>query len=419
MAGPELLLPLTLFAGTIFAGVLAHRAFQSSGVPDVLVLMGLGLLLGPLLGLLDPGALRAYGPLMGAFALLVILLEGGLHLKFKAVRTQARAAFSLALASGVLTALGVAAVAAVGGLGFWPLGLLLGVAVAPIGPAVVIPLLASMRTAPATRAIVTVECTVDEGFAVVGVFALAEMAALGAFDLPMVAEKLAATFGLGVLAALLGAMAWLRVLRLLGHDAPYSYMVTLAAAVALFAGIQALGGNGFVGVLVFGLALGNANALQHRLPRLLRGEAPVNGNLRGMNTEVSFLVRTLYFVYLGLTLSLAAFTPPSLLLASLLLGAIVGARALAVRLVAHLHPREGLDVQLLSVMVPRGLAAAVLATVPLSFGVPGSERLVQVVSILIVLTNLAMTVGLVALRRREAPLTLLAREARPVRIAKH
>lgn len=117
--------------------------------------------------------------------------------------------------------------------------------------------------------------------------------------------------------------------------------------------------------------------------------------VRWMNTEVTFFVRTFSFVYLGPILGLgAAERVPQ---AAVLLGAVMAAHAAAVALLVRLQPSERQDEDALVVMVPRGLATAVPAATPLAFGVAGSELLVALASVLTVLSNLAATVGLVAL----------------------
>lgn len=105
-------------------------------------------------------------------------------------------------------------------------------------------------------------------------------------------------------------------------------------------------------------------------------------------------MRTFFFVYLGLVLGPGA--TERVLQAAVLLGAVVAARAAAVALPVRLRPSERQDADAL-VMVPRGLATAVLAATPLAFGVAGSELLVALASVPIVPPNLAATVGLVAL----------------------
>jgi potassium/hydrogen antiporter len=403
VAGAELIVPFALFAGIIFAGVLSHRLFQRTGIPDVIPLLGLGVLLGPVTGLVTPQEVGFLAPFIGAFALLIILLEGGLELNFHHVVAKARATTLLTFVSLAITTLVAAGIAWGFGLPFWPHGILLGLILAPLSASVLVPMLGALRMKAETRAILSLEATLGEAIAIVVLFAAAEAALHGGLDVTSTARELSSTFGIGAGVALAIGLVWLELLRYLGRT-PYSYMVTLAAAVGVFALIQFLGGNGYVGVLVFGLVLSNAREITAHLPPALRATVNVGDTVRWMNTEVTFFVRTFFFVYLGMLLSPAAFAPSMLVLAAVLLGGIVVARVLSVALLVKLRPAEKADADLLAVLVPRGLATAVLAAVPLTLGMQGANLFVDVASVLIVLTNIAMTAGVVALKRTSTKL---------------
>ena len=56
---------------------------------------------------------------------------------------------------------------------------------------------------------------------------------------------------------------------------------------------------------------------------------------------------------------------------------------------------------LMTVRLPRGLAAAVLASIPLTVGIPNSQAFPEVVFIVILATILICTVGTVLLKRND------------------
>jgi cell volume regulation protein A len=53
-----------------------------------------------------------------------------------------------------------------------------------------------------------------------------------------------------------------------------------------------------------------------------------------------------------------------------------------------------LDVKVTSVMIPRGLAAAVLATFPLSMGLPNADAYPQIIFFVVITTVIITTIGL-------------------------
>ena len=77
----------------------------------------------------------------------------------------------------------------------------------------------------------------------------------------------------------------------------------------------------------------------------------------------------------------------------------LGVRGIAVKistLKSHLNREQ----TLMTIMLPRGLAAAVLASLPLTVGVPGSQAFPEIVFLVILTTIIICTVGIAILKRK-------------------
>src|SRR3989338_3249886 len=72
----------------IIAGYLSKLFFQKTKVPDVLLLMLLGVAVGPVLRVVDVALLSQAAPFIGVLALIFILFEGGLNLNVFKVLTE-------------------------------------------------------------------------------------------------------------------------------------------------------------------------------------------------------------------------------------------------------------------------------------------------------------------------------------------
>jgi len=62
----------------ILIGFLGSLLFERLKIPDVLVLLGIGVLLGPVLNLFDPKSLMKFAEYFGSLALMITLFEGGM-----------------------------------------------------------------------------------------------------------------------------------------------------------------------------------------------------------------------------------------------------------------------------------------------------------------------------------------------------
>ena len=74
--------PILLLAASvvIIMGVLGEAFFKRTGIPDILFLMVLGIIIGPILGIIQPEAVLQIVPYFAAVALIIIMFDGGLKL---------------------------------------------------------------------------------------------------------------------------------------------------------------------------------------------------------------------------------------------------------------------------------------------------------------------------------------------------
>lgn len=389
-----------LLGGSILAGWAGQQLFRRYRVSDILFLLAVGFVAGPLLGLVDRAVLAPAIPFLGPLGLAIILFEGGLELRWDELRRHAGLAVGLTLVTWTATA-GALAAAAHFALGLaWPLALLFAVAVAATGIVAVIPILAQVKAPAKARVVLTVETSLGDLLSAVAVTTLASIYVLGGTPWTG-AGFFAAQVAVGAAIGTLAGVVWARALHRL-EGTRHGYALTLAALLLAVAAAQVLGGSIYLAAVVFGVFLGNAPALMSlgRLSRL----APPTPLTRFQQGEVIFILRSLYFVFLGLSLTRQVFSPPFLVAAAILTGAMVLARVVSVALVHRVRTREDADNRLLIVgLMPRAMAAAVLATIPAAMGVPGTEGFLGYTFLVIVGADLFTTACLFTYeKRREA-----------------
>ena len=133
-------------ASVIVLGVAAQWLAWRLRFPAILLLLGTGLLAGPVTGLLDPDKLfgNLLLPIIPA-AVALILYEGGLSLKIKELPSVGRVVLSLVTVGALVTWV-LSAIAAHYLFGLdWSLSVLLGAILIVTGPTVIQPLLREIR----------------------------------------------------------------------------------------------------------------------------------------------------------------------------------------------------------------------------------------------------------------------------------
>ncbi len=120
--------PILLLAASvvIILGVLGEAFFKKTGIPDILLLMVLGIIIGPVLGIIQPEAVLEIVPYFAAVALIIIMFDGGLNLHIGKVLKTAHFAIILVIV-GFALSVGIVAGLAHYGLGWeWIDSILLG-----------------------------------------------------------------------------------------------------------------------------------------------------------------------------------------------------------------------------------------------------------------------------------------------------
>jgi cell volume regulation protein A len=387
--------PVALFLVAIAAifliGSIGEIVFQRTNVPDVIWLIFAGIVAGPVTGLVTREQLGAIAPYFAALTLVIVLFEGGSALKLDGLSQAAPRAGALAIAGFALSAIAVAATSWIASaIGVLPAGftlehgLLLGAILGGSSSIIVMPAMVQARVEPGVANLVSLESALTDALCVVGTSALTNVM-LRAGGPPSGGPAVALIRSFGIV--------WLVLLRFFrGHE--HAYPVTLAVLLLLYVLVDHLGGSAAMGILTVAVLLGNAKSLS----KVLRLAEPVelDTDVRGFHRQVTFMVKSFFFVFIGAMLG-----PPWGLLALgvLLGGVLLAARVPAVELstlgAGFSRPQRKLVVASL----PRGMAAGVLATLPASRGVPLTESFPVVVFACVLTTILVFAVAFPLARR--------------------
>jgi cell volume regulation protein A len=396
--------PVALFlvavAGIFLLGAAGEVAFKRTSIPDVVWLIAAGVVLGPVTGTVTREQLYAIAPYFAALTLVVVLFESGSHLRLAEVSAAAPRSGALALLTFVSAALVVAALsmgAKLAGLlpETWTFrhGLLLGAILGGSSSLIIMPAMTQARVQPKVANLVGLESAFTDAFCVVGASALVDMLAQhgGAPLSPEVAVLRSFGIGLGIGSG--AGAVWLLLLRLL-RQSEHAYPVTLAALLCLYVLIERAGGSAALGILSFALIVGNAQSISTALR--LDQELSLGASVQTVHSQMAFIVKSFFFTFIGAMLG----PPWGLMLLGVLLGAaLLLARVPAVALATWRSSLSVKEKQLTLVALPRGMAAGVLATLPASAGVPGTEELPSLVFACVVTTIAIFAIGFPLVRR--------------------
>ncbi|EQD50485.1 Cation/H+ exchanger, partial [mine drainage metagenome] len=248
-----------------FASDLLTERFR---FPDVLWLIALGFLAGPLFHLIPPGPILTLAPLVGTAALVIILYDAGLDMNARLVRPFAGSAVLFAL-SGWAIAFGL-----LFGVSLWlfapgqvDLSLIFAVALACTSGAVIIPIASRLIEEPRLRAYVHLDGAIEDTLSIVGLSVVLTVLAtvpvqFGNSVALSVLLPLPVALGIGLVGAFLAHQFLDR-----WQDRPFALIALLGILFVVYAVAEAVGGTGIFAVLVLGIFIANEYRFRNYLAR--------------------------------------------------------------------------------------------------------------------------------------------------------
>lgn len=368
--------------------------FRKTNIPDVLILILVGIVIGPVLGFVTPADFGKIGSLIAAIALVVILFESGTSLEIGVLGKSLATTGVLTICCFILTIVIVTLI----GIYMLELPLLsatiLGVTLGGTSSAVVIPMVNALRISEKPAMVLVLESALTDVLCIIGVFALLQAHTQGGIDPGRLVGSVMSSLIFAAVIGVLGGIGWLLVLGKV-RDFPNTISSTLAYVFIVYGLTELLGFSGAVAAMALGISLTNFEKFGlHRIQHLDRKLEPLNEMDITFYREAVFLLKTYFFVYLGVSIHFGA---AALIMVAVLMTILVYLMRLVLTRVVLSAPAYQLrDVAITSMMVPKGLAAAVLAGLPLQYGVIGGE-MIRDTTYMVVLVSISLTAILVAL----------------------
>src|SRR3989338_840783 len=301
LIGDILSAPVLLLAGAIiiFLGVAGEAFFKKTGIPDIVFLMILGVVIGPILGIIPTSTIINVVPYFAAVALILIMFDGGLNLDIRNVIKTAHYALFLSVFGFFVSVVSVTLVVFYG-LG-WGLveSILLGTMVGGSSSIIVFGLVRRLPISDQTKSMLSLESAITDILVTITAFVLIEMLVSGIFEPTLAITSFAKSVGIGLTLGFVIGIPWAYVTTKI-QNVQRSYLLTIGILFVIFFAEKSLGGTGALAPLIFGLMLGNKQILSH----YLKFKLPEISTDDPTHNQLTFLVRSFFFVFVGLLATL-------------------------------------------------------------------------------------------------------------------
>jgi len=350
----------------IFFAHIFSAAFAKTRIPSVLLLMIIGLLLGPITGLIDPASFGTAGSVFTTITLICILFQSGTTLDLKVLGKS----IGPALLATVLNFVVIAGISILIGMFLLDLkfvhSFFLGAALGGTSSAVVIPMVTQLKPSEKAATILNLESALSDIICLIIAMSLLESFGTGDIDPGEIAVDILVTMLISYTIGVVMGYAWIFILKKWLVNLKNSMFTTFALAFIVYGFTNLVGMNGGMAILAFGIAVANFH-LSPLAQKSMSDRAQsivLNDNDRNFYSEIVFILQTYFFVYIGISIQFNNWY--HILIGALFTALIFGSRYLTMSLMG----KKGFtkrDRRLMRVLGPKGLVAAVLASLPLQW----------------------------------------------------
>ena len=358
----EIGLTIAIIGLLIFTAHLFSEIFSRKRIPDVLFLIIIGLLIGPVFHWISPESLGNAGSLFSGITLVTILFESGTQLRFAALKDSFEGALKLTALNFVLSAIAV-----------WLVGwlvlkidpvisMILGCVLGGTASAVVIPIVRQLKMSEKPAIMLILEAAIGNVFSIVLALALMQAIKSKHLEFGAILGNIFSSFILATVMGLFGAIFWALILDRI-RNIKYSILTTPAFVFIIYGINEWMGFSGAIAALAFGIGLANIDAIYNAWLKKFIKKVPVNLNEteRSLFSELVLLLKTFFFIYVGISIKLNHWQP-------IVIGMGISVLLFIIRIPAvrfAVSKKEGIpdkELAFMSALNPKGLTAAVLAT---------------------------------------------------------
>jgi len=404
---------LFTIASIVLFGQLAQWIFRKTGVPDILLFLVVGFILGPsIANLANPAELTPFAPVFTTFTLLFIMFNGALCIDVRSFIRELGSGTGLSLLNYFL-----AAALSIGLFllcGFqMQIAIFLGVALGGISSSFVIPILAELRNQegvpPRYECMLTLESAFTDVLVIVASLTVMEVSE-SVFSIQSVLSQVVRLFAVAGVFGIAGGFFWIFLEKHVIERDMY-YMMTIAYVVSVYLITEYFDGNGAIAVMFMGIVMANSTTILpiarafkslRRSSKSEKTEADqiVSTREKMFYDEISTFLKTFFFVYIGLQLRVDK--PSVLLIASALAILFLIARHAGI-----LFTREGTrtDRILVYAMSARGLAPAAVVLLARERGFITESFASDIVYWTIATTIVASSIMVIVYKRSRKKLT--------------
>ncbi|UCE95816.1 MAG: cation:proton antiporter [Candidatus Bathyarchaeota archaeon] len=355
-------------------------------LPNAILLIVLGIVCGPILGLFDMTALADVVPYLAPLTIAFIGFDAGLGMDLYEVLAQSRRAALLSILGFILST-GIVGLFLHFVFGLrWAYAFLLSSAWGGVSTATVNAVCKHLRIEKETATTLTLSSLIDDPIVLVSTLTILSYITLGDLGVGDISLLLVRNVSASIFLGVIFGLGWLNILYY-SRKSKFTYTFTLAAVLLVYSATELLGGTGGIAIFVFGLILGNSQSLAKSLRLKIDVDqlSKLKGLIERFHSELTFILTTFFFVFIGL---LYVWTGWLELLVGLAISLMLHGSRLVTVGIGTWRSSMAVSFPAIGLIVGKGVASAAMSTLPLAHELVNAELFSSIALNVILITNI-------------------------------
>ncbi len=376
----------------LLIGFLGRAIARNTSVPHIAWLMLFGMLFIPVFNFVPQSSLLSIISFVSSIVILIFMFNAGLNINLHRLLQEASRASIVGIVNFVVAAVAAFFVMFLLGYGMI-LSSLTGIIVGSIGSTVIPYVWQNALRRNKNKDLLVLESAISEPLSIILVLVIISTILINNYQVSFLATTLVSEFSIAIVLGAVFAFAWIPAMSYFQrYKYEYSYAASLSLVFIIYTIVQDLGGSGPIAALMFGLVIANGEDIYRGLNYHHSHSFTLSKESKSFHDLITFFTTSFFFVYFG-----GLITPSDYY--GFLLGIIIGlvlllARIASTHLALFKSEFSGSDKSLISYMVSRGTGAAVVAVLPISYGILNLQFLDVI--FMTILTTIVMNSLLVA-----------------------
>ena len=275
---PEILSIFTIVSVILFFGLLAEFIFKKINVPDILLLVGMGFLLGPFgLNFISLENIQPFAPIFTTFALLFLMFDGAFDIDLASFAKGLVNSLNITVFNFLVSYFTISGLLILFGFEF-STSIILGGVLGGISSAFVIPIINKIKVSKETYTTLIFESAFTYILCILFALTALEIFTLDTFNLRIIISKVVTTFAVAGIIGIIAGIIWIALVTKIFKEHK-SYMITIAYLLLIYVITEYLNGNGAIAALFFGIILKNSKDLKELYQSILTKEENNNSKL--------------------------------------------------------------------------------------------------------------------------------------------